>query len=212
MEPITKTSRPMVSRTSRASLTPRRLISRTRADRPCTRQLEAVGPEGIRLDPVGARLDVLGVDALDDLGLVDVEHVEAGVERHAARVEHGAHGAVAEEADARGAGRGNAPPPSARPAAGARESAARHARGHLVGVERRSSPPRGPPASRRPCAPRRALSACSRVLPWSIGSVTAAERALVERGEIAGQPHHGADGAEGLEAALGARQPAARWR
>src|SRR4030065_347463 len=35
-------------------------------------QLEAVGAERVRLDPVGAPLDVLGVDALDDLGLLGV--------------------------------------------------------------------------------------------------------------------------------------------
>ncbi len=60
-------------------------------------QLEAVGAEGIGLDPVGARLDVLGVNALDDLGLVDVQHVEAGIQRHAAGIQHGAHGAVAQQ-------------------------------------------------------------------------------------------------------------------
>ena len=29
--------------------------------------------------------------------IVEVQHVEAGVQRHAARVEHGAHGAVGEQ-------------------------------------------------------------------------------------------------------------------
>ena len=60
-------------------------------------ELEAVRAEGIGLDPVGARLDVLGMDGLDDLGIVDVEDVETGVERHAAGVQHGAHGTVAQE-------------------------------------------------------------------------------------------------------------------
>ena len=60
-------------------------------------QLEAVGPEGVGLDQVRAGLDVLGVDRLHDLGLVEVQHVEARVERHPAGIEHGAHRAVAEE-------------------------------------------------------------------------------------------------------------------
>ena len=60
-------------------------------------ELEAVRAEGIGLDPVGAGLDVLGVDALNDLGIVEVEDVEAGVERHAPGIEHGAHRAVAEK-------------------------------------------------------------------------------------------------------------------
>ena len=60
-------------------------------------ELEAVRPEGVGLHEVGAGLDVLGVDALDELGTVQVEDVEARVEGDSARVEHGAHGAVAEE-------------------------------------------------------------------------------------------------------------------
>src|SRR5258706_15716076 len=60
-------------------------------------QLETVGPEGIRLDGVAARRDVLRVHRLHELGLVQVEHVEAGVERDAARVEERTHRAVAEE-------------------------------------------------------------------------------------------------------------------
>ena len=64
---------------------------------PVDRELEAVRAEGVRLDAVGARGDVVGVDRLDDLRLVQVEDVEAGVERHAAGIEHRAHRAVAEE-------------------------------------------------------------------------------------------------------------------
>src|SRR4029077_11019572 len=43
-EPRTSTSRPMASRTSRASLTPRRLISRTRDSRPWTASLNRLAP------------------------------------------------------------------------------------------------------------------------------------------------------------------------
>src|SRR5438132_462875 len=64
---------------------------------PVDRELEAVRAEGVRLDAVGPRGDVVGVDRLDDLRLVQVEDVEAGVERHAAGIEHRAHRAVAEE-------------------------------------------------------------------------------------------------------------------
>ncbi len=60
-------------------------------------QLEAVGAEGVGLDTVRARGDVLGVDAQDDLRVVDTDDVEARVQRHAAGIEHGAHGPVAEE-------------------------------------------------------------------------------------------------------------------
>ena len=60
-------------------------------------ELEAVRPEGVGLDTVGACLDVLGVDALDELRIGRIQHVEAGVERSPSRVEHRPHGAVAEE-------------------------------------------------------------------------------------------------------------------
>ena len=64
---------------------------------PVRRELEAVGAEGVGLDQVGPRRDVLGVDRLHEPRVVQVEDVEARVERHPARVEHRAHRAVAEE-------------------------------------------------------------------------------------------------------------------
>ena len=45
MEPSTKTSRPELSRTSRASAAPRRLISRTCFSRPCTASLNRFAPK-----------------------------------------------------------------------------------------------------------------------------------------------------------------------
>jgi hypothetical protein len=60
-------------------------------------ELEPVRAEGVGLDEIGARRDVLEVDRLDGLRIVEVQDVEARVERHAARVEHRAHGAVGEE-------------------------------------------------------------------------------------------------------------------
>ncbi len=44
-EPNTNTSRPMLSRTSRASRAPLRLISRTRAAEPCTASLKRLAPK-----------------------------------------------------------------------------------------------------------------------------------------------------------------------
>src|SRR5947208_3281099 len=64
---------------------------------PVRRELEAVGAKGVGLDQVGPRRDVLGVDRLHEPRVVQVEDVEARVERHPARVEHRAHRAVAEE-------------------------------------------------------------------------------------------------------------------
>src|SRR5439155_206515 len=55
---------------------------------PVRRELEAVGAEGVGLDQVGPRRDVLGVDRLHEPRIVQVEDVEARVERHPARVEH----------------------------------------------------------------------------------------------------------------------------
>ena len=64
---------------------------------PVERELEAVRAERVGLQQVGAGGDVLLVDALDDLRVVEVQDVEARVERHAPGVEHRAHGAVGEE-------------------------------------------------------------------------------------------------------------------
>ena len=60
-------------------------------------ELEAVGAEGVGLDAVGARRDVLGMDALHELRVIDAQDVEACVQGHATRIEHRAHGAIAEE-------------------------------------------------------------------------------------------------------------------
>ena len=60
-------------------------------------ELEAVGAERVRLEQVGARGDVLHVDRLDGLRVLEVQDVEAGVERDAPGVQHRAHGAVGEE-------------------------------------------------------------------------------------------------------------------
>ena len=64
---------------------------------PVDGELEAVGAERVGLQEVGAGGDVLLVNPLDGLRVVEVQHVEAGVEGHPPGVEHRAHGPVGEE-------------------------------------------------------------------------------------------------------------------
>ena len=60
-------------------------------------QPEAVRAEGVRLDRVGAGLDVLAVDRRDELRPGQDQFVEAGALRDAARVEERAHRAVEQQ-------------------------------------------------------------------------------------------------------------------
>ena len=67
-------------------------------------RVEAVGPElqpvraeRVGLDDVGARVDVFLVHRAHQLGVRQVELVEAAVHEHAAGVQHRAHGAVADD-------------------------------------------------------------------------------------------------------------------
>ena len=60
-------------------------------------QLHAVRAEGVGLDDVGAGLQVLAVHVDDQIGLRLVERLEAAIDEDALRVQHGAHGAVADE-------------------------------------------------------------------------------------------------------------------
>ncbi len=60
-------------------------------------ELEAIRAERIRLDHVGAGADVFAVHVGDEIGPGDVQLVEAAIEEDAARVEHRAHRAVADE-------------------------------------------------------------------------------------------------------------------
>ena len=64
---------------------------------PVDRELEPVRAEGVGLDAIGAGGDVVGVDRLDHARVVQVEDVEARIERDTARVEQGSHRAVAQE-------------------------------------------------------------------------------------------------------------------
>ena len=62
-----------------------------------TGELDPVGAEGIGFDQLGAGGNVRSVNFLDDFGLCEVELVEGALEADAARVELGAHGAVAQQ-------------------------------------------------------------------------------------------------------------------
>jgi len=53
--------------------------------------------EGVGLDDVRARLEVLLVDGADERRVGEVQLVEAAVHEHAAGVQHRAHGAVADD-------------------------------------------------------------------------------------------------------------------
>ena len=61
---------------------------------PVRGQLDGVGAEGVRLYDLGAGADVLFVDLLDQVGVGGVQLVVTDVEEDAARIQHGAHGAV----------------------------------------------------------------------------------------------------------------------
>ena len=52
------------------------------------------GAERVGLQDLGARLDVLLMDLPHHVGRGEVQLVEAAVDEHAARIEHGAHGAI----------------------------------------------------------------------------------------------------------------------
>ena len=61
---------------------------------PERRQAHAVGPEGVGLQDLGAGLHVLLMNLPHHVGRGDVQLIEAAVDEHAARIKHGAHGAV----------------------------------------------------------------------------------------------------------------------
>jgi hypothetical protein len=60
-------------------------------------QLETVCTECIRDDKLCACLDIFAMDVCNSGGIGDVEFIEAFVESHTARVEHGAHRAIGEK-------------------------------------------------------------------------------------------------------------------
>ena len=80
----------------RARCTPAALISATFAGKAVPRQPEAVGAEGVGFKNLGAGLQILLVDGENQAGVGEVQLVVAAVDEDAARVEHGAHGAVGE--------------------------------------------------------------------------------------------------------------------
>ena len=61
---------------------------------PVRRELDRAGPEGVRLEDLCARPEVLAVDLLHELGASRIELIVADVHEYALLVEHRAHGAV----------------------------------------------------------------------------------------------------------------------
>ena len=57
-------------------------------------QARPAAAEGVGLQDLGAGFDVLLVNLADQVGLRKVQLIEAAIDEHAARVEHGAHGAI----------------------------------------------------------------------------------------------------------------------
>ena len=101
IEPATKRSSPTALRAISAA---RRLISqRVLAQAPLV-ELEAAGLERVGLDDLGAGLDHRGVDALDDVGAVEHEHLVRApgelvvvLEGEVELLERGAHAAVEDD-------------------------------------------------------------------------------------------------------------------
>jgi hypothetical protein len=67
------------------------------ADEPVTLEPRGVGAEGVRLDDLGAGLEVVGVDLLDHVGPRDVELLEVLSDEDPALVEQRPHRAVRDE-------------------------------------------------------------------------------------------------------------------
>ena len=61
------------------------------------RQPGPAGPKGVGLDDVGAGGDVCAMDRADQVAVRNIQLGQRAVERHAARVQHRAHGAVAHQ-------------------------------------------------------------------------------------------------------------------
>ena len=60
-------------------------------------ELDAVGAKRVGLDDVGAGADVFLMDLTDQVGVRQIQLVEAFVDEDALRIEHGPHRAVADE-------------------------------------------------------------------------------------------------------------------
>ena len=58
------------------------------------RQLDRIGSERVRLDDFSAALHIIRMNAMYEVRLFDVQLVVAHVHKHAAAVQHRAHGAV----------------------------------------------------------------------------------------------------------------------
>ena len=119
IEPAMKTSRPAISRASRASLTPVAVDLEQLVLEVVGGELAAVGAERVRLDQVGAGLDEADVELDDGLGRAQVGLFRAAERGSGARDED-AHAAVGDERRARRRAVRGSGWPSAEPTSGAR--------------------------------------------------------------------------------------------
>src|SRR5262249_30758369 len=62
-----------------------------------TRELVAIRAERVGLDDVGARAHVLLMDFGDEIRLRQIQLIKAAIEKDAPRIQHRAHGAIADE-------------------------------------------------------------------------------------------------------------------
>ena len=81
----------------RASRTPAALISVTFVGQPVARQPDPVGPKGVGLQNLRPRLQILLVDRENQARVGEIQLVVAAVDKDAAGIKHGAHGAVGEQ-------------------------------------------------------------------------------------------------------------------
>ena len=94
IEPTTKTSRPTTSRASRAILTALEVDVSDLVLESELGQLELVGAIGIGLDDVRAGRDIGAVNRADQIGVAQVEMIEARAHRNARIVDERTHGAI----------------------------------------------------------------------------------------------------------------------
>ncbi len=94
--PAMKTSRPEISRASRASFTPIELIFSSSSSRKCAASLRPVGAERVRLDQLRAGVDEAEVQRDDRLGRAEVRLLGRAQTRHGGGDQR-AHAAVGDD-------------------------------------------------------------------------------------------------------------------
>src|SRR5437899_2975060 len=200
-DPMIKTSRPVDSRTSRASRTPRRLTSRTWLSSPCVASLKRLAPKvfvSIRSAPAATYSAWIACTSLGLFRLRTSKQASSDTPRAWSIVPI-------------------APSQRSGPASRRRLNACgmrfpergQHARDDLV----RAEPARVDHDVRAPIVGLARAVECLQLLGGPAREhrpVCRPARSLVEVGEVAGEPHDGAERPEGLHAPLAARETAAR--